>query len=252
MYNLLAAIRGWRTASGHHSGVADRFWPPFGGGEPLLATIRGVANRFCGFRAGADLTGPGSPERTSSARMSGKTGEDPGSGETMAGCGHARGQVGDAGQGRGCDSVAPRRATLSHSCPIAPGRAVPREADGVMGTGDAGRGRAWRRPAHPDASWGRPEPAAYLCASTWAPGISPEPGISRNPDFPGKRPGARLPCTTARTGITSNRTDPGPDRPGPAPGRPRPGRVSRTAIPHQPAGRRRWTIAAFSKGGHPP
>jgi hypothetical protein len=28
-------------------------------------------------------------------------------------------------------------------------------------------------------------------------------------DFPGKRPGTGLPCTTARTGITGNRAGPG-------------------------------------------
>jgi GNAT superfamily N-acetyltransferase len=47
-------------------------------------------------------------------------------------------------------------------------------------------------------------------------------------DFPGKRPGTRLPGTTARTGITGNRAGPGPAR---ARARSaRPGRVSRTAI----------------------
>jgi hypothetical protein len=176
-----------------------------------------------GFRAGADLTGPGSPGRTSSAHMSGRTGEDPGSGGTMAGYGHAQDQVGDAGQGRGCDSVAPRRASLSHSCPIAPGRAVPREAVGVTGTGDAGRGRAWRRRrAHPDASWGRPEPAAYLCASTWHARTSPEPGIS--PES-GPGPGSWAPLPAPASRVTGQ-------APGPARARVRP----TPAGPGQPDG----------------
>jgi hypothetical protein len=171
--------------------------------------------------------------------------------ENTVGYGHAQDWVSDAGQGRGCDSVAPRRATMSHSCPIAPGRAVPRVAGGGMGTGDAGRGRAWRRPAHPDASWGRPEPATYFCAGTWSARTSPEPGISpESGRGPGSgaplpapasrvtgqaqgRPGpgsgaplsapasrvtgqarARLRRTTARTGVTGHRAGPGPTRPG--------------------------------------
>jgi hypothetical protein len=209
--------------------------PQAEGSDGPSSTLSGLFRIWHWLRAGADLTGPGSPERTSSAHMSGKTGEDPGSGEHMAGYGHAQDYVSDAGQGRGCDSVAPRRASMSHSCPIAPGRAVPREAGGVMGTGDAGRGRAWRRPARPDASGGRPEPAAHLCASTrYA-------RISRNPGFPGMRPGAGLPCTAARTGITGNRTGPGPARararpasagPGQPDGDPAPARIA-TAMAHR-------------------
>jgi hypothetical protein len=88
--------------------VADRHprdWPT------AFALASAVRCRPVADRARAavtDLTGPGSPKRTPPAHMYGKTGEDPGSGETMAGYGHAQDYVSDAGQGRGCDNIAPR------------------------------------------------------------------------------------------------------------------------------------------------